>query len=30
MDRKAHETLIEWVIRILESESELEHILRRV
>ena len=28
MDRKANETLLEWVFRVLESESEIEWIIR--
>ena len=28
MERKPYETLIEWVLRVLESETELEAILR--
>ena len=30
MERKPYETLIEWVLRVLESETEFEVILRGV
>jgi hypothetical protein len=28
MDRKPNETLVEWVLRVLESESEIEWLIR--
>jgi hypothetical protein len=28
MDRKSNETLVEWVLRVLESESEIEWLIR--